>query len=142
LAEELMKEIFGVHGVPKVVQADRGTSMTAKTVATLLADLGVTRSHSRPHVSIDNPYSQALFKTMKYLPTFPERFGSLPDARAFMDRFTTAYNHEHHHTGIGLQTPADVHYGHARTEPPEPAVTQHPLASDTLTNSGTPRWCG
>jgi len=144
LAEELMKEIFGVHGVPKVVHADRGTSMTAKTVATLLADLGVTRSHSRPHVSIDNPYSQALFKTMKYLPTFPERFGSLPDARAFMDRFTTAYNHEHHHTGIGLHTPADVHYGHARTVTGhrEPAVAQHPLALDTLTNSGTPRWCG
>jgi putative transposase len=115
LAEELMKQIFGVHGVPKVVHADRGTSMTSKTVATLLADLGVTRSHSRPHVSNDNPYSEALFKTLKYLPTFPDRFGSLADARAFMDRFTTAYNHDHHHTGIGLHTPADVHYGHAKT---------------------------
>ena len=115
LAEELMKQIFGVHGVPTVVHADRGTSMTSKTVATLLADLGVTRSHSRPHVSNDNPYSESLFKTMKYLPTFPDRFGSLADARAFLDRFTTAYNHEHHHTGIGLHTPADVHYGHART---------------------------
>ncbi len=115
LAEELMKQIFGVHGVPAVVHADRGTSMTSKTVATLLADLGVTRSHSRPHVSNDNPYSEALFKTMKYLPTFPDRFGSLPDARAFMDQFVQAYNHEHHHTGIGLHTPADVHYGHART---------------------------
>ncbi len=115
LAEELMKQIFGVHGVPQVVHADRGTSMTSKTVATLLADLGVTRSHSRPHVSNDNPYSEALFKTMKYLPTFPDRFGSLPDARAFMDQFVQAYNHEHHHTGIGLHTPADVHYGHART---------------------------
>lgn len=115
LAEELMKEIFGIHGVPTVVHADRGTSMTSKTVATLLADLGVTRSHSRPRVSNDNPYSESLFKTMKYLPTFPERFGSLADARAFMDRFVTAYNHEHHHTGIGLHTPADVHYGHAIT---------------------------
>ena len=111
LAEELMKEIFGVHGIPAVVHADRGTSMTSKTVATLLADLGVTRSHSRPSVSNDNPYSESLFKTMKYLPTFPERFGALSDARAFMDRFVTAYNHEHHHTGIGLHTPADVHYG-------------------------------
>jgi transposase InsO family protein len=115
LAEELMKQIFGVHGVPAVVHADRGTSMTSKTVATLLSDLGVVRSHSRPSVSNDNPYSEALFKTMKYLPTFPDRFGSLADARAFMERFTTAYNHEHHHTGIGLHTPADVHYGHAKT---------------------------
>ena len=115
LAEELMRQIFGVHGIPTVVHADRGTSMTSKSVATLLADLGVTRSHSRPSVSNDNPYSESLFKTMKYQPTFPERFGSLPDARAFMDRFVDAYNHEHHHTGIGLHTPADVHYGHAGT---------------------------
>jgi transposase InsO family protein len=115
LAEELMKQIFGIHGIPTVVHADRGTSMTSKSVATLLADLGVTRSHSRPRVSNDNPYSESLFKTLKYLPAFPERFGSLADARAFMDRFATAYNHEHHHTGIGLHTPADVHYGHART---------------------------
>lgn len=115
LAEELMKEIFGIHGIPVVVHADRGTSMTSKTVATLLADLGVTRSHSRPRVSNDNPYSESLFKTMKYLPIFPERFGSLADARGFMDRFTHAYNHEHHHSGIGLHTPADVHYGHAST---------------------------
>jgi hypothetical protein len=94
LAEELMKEIFGIHGIPVVVHADRGTSMTSKTVATLLADLGVTRSHSRPRVSNDNPYSESLFKTMKYAPAFPERFGSLGDARGFMDRFVTAYNHE------------------------------------------------
>jgi transposase InsO family protein len=99
LAEELMTEIFGIHGIPTVVHADRGTSMTSKTVATLLADLGVTRSHSTPRVSNDNPYSESLFKTMKYLPVFPERFGSLADARAFMDRFTHAYNHEHHSLG-------------------------------------------
>lgn len=115
LAEEMMAEVFGVHGIPLVVHADRGTSMTSKTVATLLSDLGVTRSHSRPRVSNDNPYSESLFKTMKYLPVFPERFGSLADARGFMDRFVDAYNHEHHHTGIGLHTPADVHYGHAST---------------------------
>ena len=114
LAEELMKEIFGVHGIPTVVHADRGTSMTSKSVAALLADLGVTRSHSRPSVSNDNPYSESLFKTMKYTPQFPERFGSIGDARSFLDVFAIAYNHEHHHTGIGLHTPADVHYGHTR----------------------------
>jgi len=114
LAEEMMKEIFGVHGIPTVVHADRGTSMTSKTVAALLADLNVTRSHSRPRVSNDNPYSEALFKTLKYLPAFPDRFGSLTHARGFMDAFVTAYNHEHHHTGLGLHTPADVHYGHAK----------------------------
>ncbi len=112
LAEELMTEIFGVHGIPAVVHADRGTSMTSKTVAALLADLGVTRSHSRPSVSNDNPYSESLFKTMKYTPDFPDRFGSIGDARSFMSAFAEAYNHEHHHTGIGLHTPADVHYGH------------------------------
>ena len=113
LAEEMMKQIFGVHGIPTVVHADRGTSMTSKSVATLLADLGVVRSHSRPNVSNDNPYSESLFKTMQYAPAFPERFGSIGEARDFMDAFVTAYNHEHHHTGIGLHTPADVHYGHA-----------------------------
>jgi putative transposase len=111
LARELMEQIFTVHGAPRVVHADRGTSMTSKTVATLLADLGVTRSHSRPRVSNDNPYSESLFKTLKYGPEFPERFGSLSDARQFMDTFTNWYNHEHRHTGIGLHTPADVHFG-------------------------------
>ena len=77
LAKELMEQIFTVHGVPQVVHADRGTSMTSKTVAALLADLEVTRSHSRPQVSNDNPYSESLFKTLKYGPEFPERFGSL-----------------------------------------------------------------
>jgi len=113
LAEEMMRQIFGIHGIPQVVHADRGTSMTSKSVATLLADLGVTQSHSRPSVSNDNPYSESLFKTMKYAPVFPDRFGSISDARGFMERFVSAYNHEHHHTGIGLHTPADVHYGHA-----------------------------
>ncbi len=111
LAEEMMKEIFGVHGIPQVVHADRGTSMTSKTVAALLADLNVTRSHSRPHVSNDNPYSEAWFKTLKYAPVFPDRFGSVQHARAFLADFVEAYNHQHHHTGIGLHTPADVHYG-------------------------------
>jgi putative transposase len=85
--------------------------MTSKTVAALLSDLEVTRSHSRPRVSNDNPYSEAWFKSLKFAPQFPERFGSLPDARAFMDSFVEGYNHTHRHTGIGLNTPADVHYG-------------------------------
>ncbi len=111
LARELMEQVFTVHGVPQVVHADRGTSMTSKTVAALLADLEVTRSHSRPRVSNDNPYSESLFKTLKYGPEFPECFGSLSDARQFMETFTNWYNHEHRHTGIGLHTPADVHFG-------------------------------
>jgi putative transposase len=111
LAEEMMTEVFTLHGVPEVVHADRGTSMTSKTVAALLSGLGVTQSHSRPRVSNDNPFSEAWFKTLKYAPVFPDRFGSLQDARVFMDEFTQYYNHEHRHTGIGLHTPADVHYG-------------------------------
>ena len=111
LAKEMMEQTFTVHGVPQVVHADRGTSMTSKTVATLLADLDVTRSHSRPRVSNDNPFSESLFKTLKYGPEFPERFRSLAAARRFMDEFAHWYNHEHRHTGIGLHTPADVHFG-------------------------------
>ena len=111
LAKQMMAEVFGLHGTRKVVHADRGTSMTSKTVAQLLADLEVTRSHSRPKVSNDNPYSEAGFKTLKYAPVFPDRFGSVQDAQQFMDRFVDAYNHHHRHTGIGLHTPADVHYG-------------------------------
>ena len=111
LAKEMMEEVFTLHGVPQVVHADRGTSMTSKTVAALLIDLNVTRSHSRPRVSNDNPYSEAWFKTLKYAPVFPERFGSLQHARVFTDSFVQFYNHEHHHSGIGLHTPADVHYG-------------------------------
>lgn len=111
LAEQMMREVFTIHGTPQVVHADRGTSMTSKTVAALLTDLGVTRSHSRPRVSNDNPFSEAWFKTLKYAPVFPDRFGSLQHARSFLDEFVAFYNHEHHHTGIGLHTPADVHYG-------------------------------
>ena len=85
--------------------------MTSKTVAALLSDLEVTKSHSRPRVSNDNPYSEAWFKTLKFSPTFPERFGSLSDATTFMASFVGGYNHEHRHSGIGLNTPADVHYG-------------------------------
>lgn len=113
LAEGFIADVFATHGVPQVVHADRGTSMTSKKVADLLADLHVVRSHSRPHVSNDNPFSEAAFKTVKYHPTFPRRFGSIQDARAFCETFFMWYNHEHHHSGVGLHTPAAVHYGHA-----------------------------
>src|SRR5699024_4623361 len=102
-----------VHGAPAAVHADRGTSMTSKPVAELLLDLGVARSHSRPRVSNDNPYSESAFKTLKYAPAFPASFGSLADARAFAETFFGYYNHEHRHSGIGLHTPASVHYGTA-----------------------------
>ena len=110
LAKDMMREVFGVHGIPHVVHADRGTAMTSKTVADLLEDLAVTRSHSRPKVSNDNPHIEAWNKTLKYAPVFPERFSSLQAARAFMSEFVDYYNHHHRHGGIGLHTPADVHY--------------------------------
>jgi len=95
------------------LHADRGTSMTSKGVAFLLADLGVTKSHSRPQTSDDNPFSEAQFKTLKYQPSFPERFGCLEDARLFCQKFFQWYNLEHHHTGIGLLTPGVLHSGQA-----------------------------
>jgi putative transposase len=95
------------------VHADRGSSMTSKPVAFLLADLGVTKTHSRPHVSNDNPYSEAQFKTLKYRPGFPDRFGSIQDARTFCQQFFGWYNAEHRHSGIAMMTPQAVHYGHA-----------------------------
>jgi len=113
IAKQLIATAVTVHGAPGSVHADNGTSMTSKPVAQLLLDLGITRSHSRPHVSNDNPYSEAQFKTLKYAPAFPGRFGSLPDARSFCDQFFTHYNHEHRHSGIGLHTPASVHHGTA-----------------------------
>jgi putative transposase len=85
--------------------------MTSKTVTQLLADLGILQSHSRPHVSNDNPYSEANFKTFKYAPTFPRRFANIGAARAFSDVFFNHYNLEHHHSGIALHTPHDVHHG-------------------------------
>jgi len=93
------------------LHADRGSSMKSKLVAELLADLGVTKSHSRPSVSNDNPFSESQFKTLKYRPEFPDRFGCLQDARAFCGPFFGWYNTDHHHCGIGFYTPADVHYG-------------------------------
>ena len=116
LAERLLADTIRHQGIDAgqlTVHADRGTSMTSKPVAMLLADLGVTRSHSRPHISDDNPYSESQFKTLKHHPTFPDRFGCIQDARAFCQQFFTWYNVEHRHSGIALLTPADVHYGHA-----------------------------
>jgi putative transposase len=99
---------------PGYIHADNGTSMTSKTVTDLLTDLKITKSHSRPHVSNDNPYSEANFKTLKYCPAFPGSFATLGEARQFCGIFFTYYNNEHRHSGIGLHTPASVHDGTAR----------------------------
>ena len=114
LAEKLIRATCARQGIVPgqlTIHADRGSSMTSKPVALLLADLGVIKSHSRPSVSDDNPFSEAQFKTLKYRPQFPDRFGSLVDARAFCQVFFPWYNTKHHHSGIGLLTPYDVHYG-------------------------------
>jgi putative transposase len=95
------------------VHADRGSSMTSKPVAFLLADLGVTRSHNRPYTSTDNPYSEAQFKTLKYRPGFPARFDSIEHARGFCREFFDYYNHHHRHSALGLMTPAAIHHGQA-----------------------------
>ena len=116
LAEEFIAETCRQEGIQPdqlTLHADNGSSMTSKTVAQLLADLGVTKTHSRPHVSNDNPYSEAQFKTTKYRPDFPERFGSIDEARHWMRQFVQWYNHEHCHSGIGLLPPAVVHRGEA-----------------------------
>jgi putative transposase len=104
------------------IHADRGSTMTSKPVARLLSDLNIGRTHSRPHVSNDNPYSEAGFKTLKYCPIFPVRFGSRQDATLFCEKFFRYYNEEHHHSGIGLYTPASVHYGHAKAVQEQRAV--------------------
>nr|WTB35951.1 DDE-type integrase/transposase/recombinase [Streptomyces sp. NBC_00830] len=117
-AEELIRETIERNGiVPRTVHVDRGTSMTSKKVSHLLIDLGVTRSHSRPKVSNDNPYSEAQFKTTKYMSDYPEWLGSLAHAREWFDAFTSYYNHEHRHSGIGLHTPASVHFGRRGPRP-------------------------
>ena len=115
LAKAFMQHAIAANDgtMPHYIHADNGTSMTSKTVSNLLTDLNITRSHSRPHVSNDNPYSEAAFKTLKYCPVFPASFAALDDARAFSDVFFTYYNTEHRHSGIGLHTPASVHDGTA-----------------------------
>ena len=116
LAERLIKETCAKQGIAPgqlTLHADRGSSMRSKPVALLLADLGVTKTHSRPHVSNDNPFSEAQFKTLKYCPQCPERFGSIEDGRVFGQTFFRWYNEEHHHSGLGFLTPAVVHFDHA-----------------------------
>jgi len=112
LAEQFIHAMCARQGIERgqlTIHADRGSAMISKPVALLLADLGVT--NSRPHVSNDNPFSEAQFKTLKYRPAFPTRFGSIQDARAHCHLFSPWYNTEHHHTGLGLLTPYDVHHG-------------------------------
>ena len=114
LAVELIRQSCERQGIGEhqlTVHADRGSSMRSKPVAFLLADLGVTKTHSRPYTSSDNPYSEAQFKTLKYQPEFPERFGSLEDARVFLRVYFDWYNNTHRHSGIGLVTPAQRHNG-------------------------------
>ena len=116
LAQRLIEETCHKQAIAPdqlTIHADRGSSMTSKPVAFLLADLGITKTHSRPHTSNDNPFSEAQFKTLKYRPEFPERFAGIEEARAFCQSFFSWYNQEHHHTGIGLLTPRVVHYGQA-----------------------------
>ena len=135
LAEKLIRETCEKQGIEKwqlTIHADRGSSMKSKPVALLMADLGVTKTHSRPHTSDDNPYSEAQFKTLKYRPDFPDRFGSIEDSRSFCQAFFPWYNKEHRHSGIGLLTPESMHYGlgedvrKARSEVLRAAYEAHP----------------
>jgi putative transposase len=116
LAQELIVEACARQRIQPgqlTVHADRGSPMKAKSTAMLYGDLGITKSHSRPYVSDDNPFSESQFKTLKYRPELPDRFGSLPDARALVAPLMHWYNEEHYHSGIALLTPADLHYGRA-----------------------------
>jgi putative transposase len=116
LAERFIRETCARQGIARdqlTIHADRGPAMTSKPVALLLANLGVTKTHARPHVSNDNPFSEAQFKTLKYRPAFPERFGSIQDARGYCHGFFPWYNADHRHSSLGLLTPHDVHYGFA-----------------------------
>ena len=118
LAEELIAATCvrqNIQAGQLTLHADRGSSMSSKPVALLMADLGVTKTHSRPHVSNDNPFSESQFKTLKYRPDYPERFGCQQDARTWAAQFFRWYNYEHHHSALGLLTPADVHFGRAQT---------------------------
>jgi len=122
LAEELIAESCfkqGINPDQLTLHADRGPSMRSKTVAQLLLDLGVTKTHSRPHTANDNPYSEAQFKTLKYRPDYPDRFGSIDQARTWAQTFFHWYNTDHRHTGLGLMTPAAIHFGRAEK------LTQH-----------------
>jgi putative transposase len=116
LAEALLEETITKQGIERgqlTIHSDRGAPMIAKPVAHLLADLGVTKSHSRPHTSNDNPFIESHFRTLKYRPDFPKAFGCYEDAHAHCGRFFAWYNDDHRHSGIGFHTPSDVHYGRA-----------------------------
>jgi putative transposase len=126
LAEQLILDTVEKENIAPgtlTLHADRGTSMRSKPVAALLIDLEVAKTHNRPHVSDDNPYSEAQFKTLKYRPDFPDRFGSIEDARAHCQQFFRWYNHEHRHGGIGFMAPATVHDGTAAALTAQRAVT-------------------
>ncbi len=147
LASRLIEETIERQGIQPgqlTLHADRGSSMRSKTVALLLADLGVAKTHSRPHVSDDNPFSEAQFKTLKYRPEFPDRFGSLEDARAGSGHLLDWYNHEHHHGELGLLTPYEVHYGLAterlaqRAAVLEAAYQRHPERFRALPRPNSP----
>ena len=133
LAEVLIRQTCAKQGIGAdqlTIHADRGSSMTSKPVAVLLADLGITQSHSRPHVSNDNPFSESQFKTLKYRPNFPDRFSSIEEARVFCQAFFLWYNEEHRHTGLGLHCPADLHYGSAEAiRDKRAAVLNHAYAT-------------
>jgi transposase InsO family protein len=130
IAETCVKQ--DIEAGQLTIHADRGSSMRSQGVAMLLGSLGITRTHSRPHVSNDNPYSEAQFKTLKYCPEFPDRFGSYEDALSFCHRFFPYYNFEHRHAGIGFMTPSAVHHGlatkitSARQETLLDAYSRHP----------------
>jgi putative transposase len=118
LAKQLIGETCSKQNIQKeqlTIHADRGSSMKSKPVAFLMADLGITKTHSRPYTSDDNPFSEAQFKTLKYRPDFPDRFGCIEDARQFCRAFFPWYNNEHKHTGINLLSPTDVHHGEAES---------------------------
>ena len=126
LAEQLIAETVVKHHIQPntlTLHADRGSSMRSKPVAALLVDLDVAKTHSRPYVSDDNPFSEAQFKTLKYRPDFPDRFGCIEDARSHCQRFFLWYNQSHCHSGIGFMTPATVHFGLAATVFQERAAT-------------------
>ncbi len=135
LAKQLIAETCTKQNIQRdelTIHADRGSSMTSKAVAFLLADMGITKTHSRPHVSDDNPYSESQFRTLKYRPDFPERFGCLEDARSHSRVFFAGYNEDHCHSGLGLLTPAVVDHGLApvtvekRRTVPDAAYVAHP----------------
>lgn len=135
LAKRLIEECCRKQNVDRnqlTIHADRGSAMRSKTVAQLMADLGITKTHSRPYVSNDNPYSEAQFKTLKYHHSFPGQFGSLEDARSFLKVFFLWYNNQHRHSGIAMMTALDVHTGNSssirqqRQQVLHQAYRQHP----------------